>query len=240
METRGVFFDLGGTLFSYRNVAKTNIPLLIESAERLDAAVDEATVKASYAQASHEVGKRYAEMDFYFHRELFGDMYRRFVELIGATYRDDVHDWYRETQREAMIQCLEIKPGCIEILEYLKDQGLYLSIVSNIDDDMLEPLVEREGLHDYFDHWTSSESARSCKPHPAFFELTLGKSGLAAHEVLFVGDSPEHDIAGANTAGMRSVLIVEEGIEPPLQSGSPAGTPDHVIQHLEEIRALVT
>ena len=33
---KGVFFDLGGTLFSYRNVARTNIPILIDSVRRMN------------------------------------------------------------------------------------------------------------------------------------------------------------------------------------------------------------
>ena len=46
MPVEGVFFDLGGTLFSYRNVARTNIPLLIESATRLGVGATEADIKA--------------------------------------------------------------------------------------------------------------------------------------------------------------------------------------------------
>ncbi len=40
MTVKGVFFDLGGTLFSYRNVARTNIPILLETAERMVSRAD--------------------------------------------------------------------------------------------------------------------------------------------------------------------------------------------------------
>jgi len=63
-----------------------------------------------------------------------------------------IRAWYHTTQQAALIDCLEMKSGCIETLQYLKQRGLYLSIVSNIDDDMLEPLIAREQLHHYFDH----------------------------------------------------------------------------------------
>lgn len=239
MTLDGVFFDLGGTLFSYRHVARTNIPLLIESAERMGIQTEAEVIKQAYGRAAQEVSRVYAEKPFYRHRELFHDMFVRFCALLNADYDADIHRWYQETQRQAILDCLEIRPDCTETLRFLKDRGLYLSIVSNIDDDMLEPLVEREGLHRYFDHWTSSEAARSCKPDPKFFDVTLKKSGLAAERVLFVGDSPEHDIVGANAAGMRSVLIIEEGIEPPLQTGRDTVEPDHTIRALSELRQIV-
>jgi len=235
----GIFFDLGGTLFSYRNVARTNIPILIEAAARLGAEPDPQAIKRAYESASYEVTHRYADKPFYLHRDLFRDMFARYCELLDLQDDPDVQQWYLEAHRQAIIDCLEIKADCIRTLEFLRTRGLYLSIVSNIDNDMLDPLIEREGLHRYFDHWTSSESAQSCKPDGGFFEFVLGRSGLAPERVLFVGDSPEHDIAGANTAGMKTALIVEEGIEPPLQSGRAVIGSDYTIHALDELKAIV-
>jgi len=239
MTIEGIFFDLGGTLFSYRNMARTNIPILIESAERMGSNADPDAIKQAYARATQDTSDRYADKPYYRHRDLFHDLYRRFCEILEADYDPDIHRWYHTTQQAALIDCLEIKSDCIETLQFLKDRGLYLSIVSNIDDDMLEPLVAREDLHHYFDHWTSSETALSCKPDRRFFEITLEKSGLAAKDVLFVGDSPEHDIVGANAAGMRTALIIDAGLEPPFQSGRDAITPDHTIHTLGELKMIV-
>lgn len=133
--------------------------------------------------------------------------------------------------------CLELKADCNDTLGALKARQLYLSVVSNIDDDLLEPIVARAGLHRYLDHWTSSEAAQSCKPHRHFFEICLEKSGLAPHEVLFVGDSPEHDIGGA-AAGMCTALVINGGIEPPPQSGRARAKPDFVIHNLSELLVL--
>jgi FMN phosphatase YigB (HAD superfamily) len=53
--------------------------------------------------------------------------------------------------------------------------------------------------------------------------------------VLFVGDSPEHDIAGARALGMTTVLIPEVGAEPPGRGTSLAGEPHHVIEQLPQL-----
>ena len=113
------------------------------------------------------------------------------------------------------------------------------SVSNGIDDDMLVPLIGRAGLGDFFHHWTSSESAQSCKPDRRFFEHALELSGYAPADVLFVGDSPEHDIVGAAALGMQTALIVDGGMEPPLQTGRGTATPDHVIHNLAELKAVL-
>jgi len=45
------------------------------------------------------------------------------------------------------------------------------------------------------------------KPDPAIFEKATESTGLQPSEVMYVGDSVEHDIAGARAAGLQPVLI---------------------------------
>ena len=47
----------------------------------------------------------------------------------------------------------------------------------------------------------------SKSPTRAIFAPALKQTGLATDEALFVGDSPEDDVAGARAAGLRPVLI---------------------------------
>jgi len=238
MPIKGVFFDLGGTLFSYRHVSRQHGQLLGAAAERL-ALADPKILKRAYATAIQDITQRYAEREYYLHRDLFRDAFAHALGLLELRVDEDLIDWYLDEHRDAVFGCLEIKGDCIETLRELHGRGLYLSIVSNIDDDMLDPLVAREGLDRYLHHWTSSEEAQSCKPHRRFFELCLEKSGLAPHEVLFVGDSPEHDIAGAAELGMRTALIVDSELPPPLQSGKECVAPHHTIERLMELTAIV-
>lgn len=235
---RGVFFDLGGTLFSYRNVPRATLPLLLEAVRRLGVEADRERIRDAYNRASADIGHAYADRAYYLHADLFHDTFMRFADLLGAPHLEDVHDWYREAHRAAIVDCLVLKEDCIDTLAHLKERGLYLSVVSNIDDDMLDPLIAREGLERYFDHWTSSEAAQSCKPDRRFFEVALERSGLSAPEVLFVGDSPEHDIIGAAAVGMRTALITDGGLPPPLQTGRIQVTADHNIDSLAALKTI--
>ena len=81
--------------------------------------------------------------------------------------------------------------------------------------------------------------AQACKPHTEFFAYCVRQSGLDPSEVLFVGDSPEHDIVGANEAGMKTVLISDNGNPPPMQTGRASVEADHEVQSLNELLDIV-
>jgi putative hydrolase of the HAD superfamily len=235
---QGVFFDLGGTLFSYRNVPRVTLPLIAEAVARLGVKTDNEQIKDAYTQASRDMTFAYADRAYYLHADFFSDTFKRFATLLSAPLEEAVLDWYLEAHRAAIVDCLVLKDDCIDTLKHLKDLGLYLSVVSNIDDDMLTPLIEREGLARYFDHCTSSEEAQSCKPDRRFFEVALARSGLRAEDVLFVGDSPEHDIIGAHALGMQTALITDGGIPPPLQTGRVNISAHHTIGTLTELKRI--
>ena len=102
--------------------------------------------------------------------------------------------------------------------------------------DAMADLVEAGGLSPHFDWMLSSEAAGSCKPHPAICEQALRRAGCAAGETLFVGDMLKQDIAGANRAGMRSVLLWHRDDSPPPADGPQ---PHHVIRQIPEVLGLV-
>ena len=49
------------------------------------------------------------------------------------------------------------------------------------------------------------------KPDPAIFAPALELAGCAPSEALHVGDRPEEDLAGAEAAGIRGLLIDRNG-----------------------------
>ena len=236
---RSVFFDFGGTLFSYASFQRAmrggeGRPLFVLAADRLGLDVERRAIAKAYGKASQRAFERYNARDFYLHRDLFNDTFRLFAEELGSEADEGLVEWFYALQRDTLLESFELRPDCLTTLEALRADGLSLHIVSNIDDDYLHPMVARSGLDAVLEHWTSSEEAESCKPHSRFFELALEKAGVTASDVLFVGDSPAHDVAGARAVGMETALILEEGAPPPGQFGDlPA--PDHEIRSLAEL-----
>lgn len=239
MAYKGVFFDLGGTLFSYKDVPMETFGITVKALRKMGCTEKAPVIGKNFLAASKVANARMMERPYYLHRDLFRETLVEVVDKMALTWDEGVAQEYFALQLEGVVTALKIREDCKDTLKHLKSEGLYLSIVSNIDDDYLIPLVERNGLDSLLDHWTSSEEAQSCKPDPGFFKYALEKSNCKSEEVIFVGDSPEHDIAGANLQGMTSVLIQEKGIEPPMQRGFGHATPAHTISQLAELKGIV-
>lgn len=239
MEVRGILFDLGGTLFSYSRRGGMG-QALQEVVKSLGVEAEPREIGRAWGEASEAAMRRFARHDYFLHRDLFHETLVAFATRFDRSVSDALAENFHTAQRQSVVEHLPLRTECLEALGALKSLGLYLAIVSNIDDDYLDPLVEKHGLERWLDHWTSSEEARSCKPHTGIYHYALTKAGLGVGETLFVGDSLHHDVAGANAAGMRSVRITEEGVSTPLTSGlAVTAQPDYQITELTELIGIV-
>jgi putative hydrolase of the HAD superfamily len=234
-----MLFDLGGTLFSYAGQRQMG-HAIFEVADSLGLKEARRNIGSAWRTASESVMQDFSQRDYFLHRDLFLETLQKFAAAYGLPVPKPIADRFHALQRAAVIDHLPIRPDCLDTLRALKARGVYLAIVSNIDDDYLDPLVEKHGLDEVLDHWTSSEEARSCKPHSAIYHYALEKAALGSAETLFVGDSLQHDIAGASSVGLRSARIVEEGITTPLTSGLKIrAQPDYEISELSELIEIV-
>jgi HAD superfamily hydrolase (TIGR01509 family) len=236
---RAIFFDLGGTLFSNRQIPVACMPVLEEAARRLGIDSGLAGIGRAFVEATRWTSESYRNRPYYLHRDLFQDTAARLREELGLEPSPDFNEWFYAAQRAVIIRQMVLRDDCLDTLDELRSRGFQLSLVSNIDDDFLYPMLENLRLRPYFDHWISSEAARSCKPDAGIFHLALERASCAPEEVIFVGDSRVHDIQGAGAVGIRSVLIIEEGGVSHLDDENFAAEPDFVIEALSELKEIV-
>ncbi len=233
---RAVLFDFGGTLYDYRTLEPGDQESLVALARwaGINAPPDE--IRCAYRDSMRRVFHDYLPRRFYLHRDLFCDAVVGMLQSFGAE-PDTAHlQRYRALQRELRRRDFALREGVIETLRELRARGLYLGIVSNIDEDQLAHLLEITDLRPHFDSLLSSEAAGSCKPDSTIFEEAVRRAGCRPEETLFVGDALAQDIAGANRAGLCSVLLWHrEDREPP--SGDPV--PRYVIRRIPELLDLV-
>jgi HAD superfamily hydrolase (TIGR01509 family) len=232
---RAAFFDLGGTLFSNRDIPRVNGPTILEAGRRLGVEGDFGKIGMAYVRAAREVNDLYMLRPYYSHRDHFYETYRVFAKGFGQDASDEFLDWLYEAQREAMMDGIKLRGDCVATLDALRNNGKILSIVSNIDEDYLGGWIKIFNLDSLFDHWISSEVAQSCKPDPKIFEHALRQAGCTADEVVFVGDSRIHDIKGAGALGMTTVLLAEEHGASHLDDVEFEAEPDYVISNLSEL-----
>jgi HAD superfamily hydrolase (TIGR01549 family) len=110
-----------------------------------------------------------------------------------------------------------------------------MGLLSNFDDSRTgREILLDTGVSHLFDAVIISADVGLRKPHPRIFARMLEMLAIPARDVLFVGDTPDHDVAGPMRAGMRTAWI-SMGRE--LPAGLPA--PDFVIRDLSELPALL-
>lgn len=136
-------------------------------------------------------------------------------------------------------------PGCRTFPEVhqalleLQRTGLRFGIVTNAYQPMWMRDIEMEqhGLLRFFPECRiSAADIGHLKPHPAIFRAALECLGLEPASVVFVGDNPTADIAGAQAAGLQAVLRITLPM-PPLLSGLIV--PDAAINSLDELPAVL-
>ncbi len=124
-------------------------------------------------------------------------------------------------------------PDAIPTLQTLRQQGYKLGLITNAMQPMWMRDVELEtyGLLPYLDARITSGDAGYMKPHPAIYQRILDMLEVEPAQAIFVGDRPENDIAGANTAGLTSVLIRPSHLNYELNGSQP----DYTITALNEL-----
>jgi putative hydrolase of the HAD superfamily len=196
--------------------------------------LDAATLRRAYRRGMGVSGRALMGRSSYSHRALFGGAFRAMAADLGGSIDHATADMAVDRQYRATVDHAVLRPDAITTLSALRGRGLHTQIVSNIDDEQLQPMVRRMGLDAVLDAWTSSDEAGSCKPDPGIYHYALAKAGCAPAEALFVGDSIGHDIAGPAKAGMTTAWLTADA-----KPGHEAHTPDHEIASLSEVVAIV-
>lgn len=98
----------------------------------------------------------------------------------------------------------------VPALTELKDRGLILGLISNVDRD-ITPLLKQLGLTSWLQVVVTSQNAGFNKPQPEIFQEALKQAGAQASEAMYVGDQYQVDVVGASRVGMKGVLLDRGG-----------------------------
>ncbi|MBI4148165.1 HAD family hydrolase [Candidatus Woesearchaeota archaeon] len=99
-------------------------------------------------------------------------------------------------------------PETIEVLETLKKKHK-LVLVSNCD-NFTTQVIEKFELGKYFDAIVLSYKEGKLKTE-GLFDCAVEELGVKKTDILVVGDSLETDVAGAEKAGLKAVLVDRKG-----------------------------
>ncbi len=191
---KAVLFDLDNTLIDYTTMKNKSV---------------EAAVDAMIVNGLSMDKKKAIELMFELYKT-HGIEYQRIFQkfLKKAIGKIDY-----KIMCSGIVAYRRIKEGYIKpypnvkiILEKLKKMGLKLGVVS--DAPVMQAWLRICGLRlqGYFDVVIGRSRNSKAKPHPLPFRKALKALKVKSKQVIFVGDNPERDIAGANRLGMITVL----------------------------------
>jgi HAD superfamily hydrolase (TIGR01509 family) len=95
-------------------------------------------------------------------------------------------------------------PGARDLVRRCHDEGLTTVLASSASSTELAVLREVLDVDDALDHATSSDDGDSSKPDPDLIEVALAKAGLRPRESVFIGDAV-WDVEAAAAAGIECV-----------------------------------
>ena len=122
--------------------------------------------------------------------------------------------------------------GAEELVRYLAKK-YPLTVVTNGFVEVQYEKFDKSGLRDCFAHIVLSEEVGCQKPNPRIFEEALRMNGLAAKDVVMIGDSWNSDIQGAINAGIDQIWIRKS--KDPLPEGQSATYLVHTLSEVMEI-----
>ena len=137
---------------------------------------------------------------------------RRFRTLLKELDAEDdnLADVLNEALAYVRLTNIKLFDDALPTLEALR-RNYHVGIITNgagdDHDDSQFSVLRHLGLLDLVDSVWISDEVGFRKPDPRLFEGALEEVGVDPSEGAHVGDSPEKDVAGANAAGLTSVLL---------------------------------
>jgi putative hydrolase of the HAD superfamily len=115
------------------------------------------------------------------------------------TIIDAIYHWF------ALADSRTLNPHVMDLLELVKSSNLVSGVFSN-NDARLFPLLEDMQIEHLFDHVFTSGTVGYKKPSAQAFMIIADILQISPEQLLYIGDNPELDFAGARGAGWHAVL----------------------------------
>lgn len=104
---------------------------------------------------------------------------------------------------------IELKPGALELLSWLRQQGIRSAIATATDMQRAEKYLGKLGIREYFDRVISATMVKEGKPSPDIYLYACEQLGRHPQDCMAVEDSP-NGVLSAVRAGCKVVMVPDQ------------------------------
>lgn len=163
-----------------------------------------------------------------------------FEDTVAATYVVTNPETLRDRAIETYMQHLELREGCLELLEYL--QSKYRLIICSDTSGVTKVIAQTFELEKYFTQDFYSIDVGWMKSDREYWEHVLSRNGDATvNQFVMLGDNPSRDIYWPNVLGMLTIQIATTELlsQQALTIKNRFEKPDYLITCLKEIKHIL-
>jgi putative hydrolase of the HAD superfamily len=201
-----IFFDLDGTLYSYKDGHKAGLHGAYDYWSKITDD-DYEQFYEKYKQSRKNV-KRFLKGTVGSHSRVlyFQGMVEKDFESSQPSHIAELTQRYWDT----FIESIEPFDGVEAALSSLMNREYQLAIITNMDAEIQFRKLHKLNLGSYFTAVITSEEAGEEKPHPHIFLHSLDRLKVKAEDCIMIGDNWEHDVEVAEFVGMKGIHVTIE------------------------------
>lgn len=213
---KAVIFDMDGLMF---DTEKLSVDMWLYAAEKQDYKMPRAVALSILGSNKEQIYSTF--------REYFKDNEKFDVDR----YMDD---YYKYMGAHLFKDGPEKKYYIEEILKYLKDNKIPVSVASSSEKEYINNNLEKTNLTDYIDEIVSGCEVEKSKPNPDIFLKAAEKLSVKPEECIVLEDSKNGILAG-NGANMTVIMVpdlyeAEESIKDKI---------DYIAKDLSEAKKII-
>jgi putative hydrolase of the HAD superfamily len=230
MKYRHLFFDLDHTLWDFNANARLTLDELFHELSLADAGVhDFEEFLKIYLLNNEQLWERYRNGNIRAEELRWRRMWNTLVEFKISD--EELAKKMGQRFLELLPTRKILFPDAVDTLQYLKDRGYQLHLITNGFEETQHCKLRNCGISNFFVEVITSEGSNSMKPKREIFDYALNKAKALQHQSIMIGDSIEVDIKGAINAGIDQVYVNHLGEAITIE-------PTYIVSSLRELKEI--
>ncbi|CAI8727581.1 MULTISPECIES: HAD family hydrolase [Bacillus] len=200
-----IFFDIDGTLLDYDYAEKQGIIDFFHT-QREFSHLEPKPLIELWNRISSEYFQLFLDGSLSFQEQKQKRM-KRIFKKVNLTILNEEADQKFGLYLQHFQRNWTVYNDVRKCLDFLKNKGFELGIISNGDYNQQVHKLKQIGIHHYFSHIITSSQVGVAKPDSKIFKEAAIRMNQDTKECYYVGDRLDTDAVGSKNAGMTGIWI---------------------------------